>query len=600
MPSHGRGLSSTKEAPEPMGCRIKRLLPLLVLLVICIVAPGHARAEVLYKRYYVQNVNGRDVLSEPYTVRPNDYVIKILKRKGEISHTNFPLFLNIFKLINHHIADINRIHPGQRIFVPLKWLEPDALPGQRRGVVDLPFITAAPVKQLITQGAKTHKVAPGDSVSRIISNQFGPTGSRTYREGVKLFRLVNPTVKDLNRIYIGQALKVPDASVLNEQWYASVFEADGEVVLNASPTDASTPEETGDTQYGEEEADGLKDPFDALAKLLGGVLLNRGRYYFPDAEGTDFSVNLSETPILQLPEGRRILFVQNGLSLSAERRRIMATHFKNLQFTDISTEPSLPLLLDAVQLAYPKMRLPMPLSFSEEGMSLSLKARWAFKYDRSKSPEAFRGIIVSDLSDPSGRFPVPLTAYFRKHGLVLRESLQGEALPPVFYAVEKSTSLKRIVPRTRKIYVEKLAKALGLMYDSNITISFSYAGTQLETTSNMIRDPQGEGALVDFGQLYGDAAFAIESSGLKVVSIRKGDYLFNATLRLLSKLGIPHEKNPRFEFGKAGDGLSCALTVDGILVKPAPLVKKLIVASTLPDPVIALLEEQGMGIIQVR
>ncbi|SCY70441.1 LysM domain-containing protein [Desulfoluna spongiiphila] len=588
------------EAPEAMGCWNKLLLPLLVLLIIGTCTPPKGRAEVLYKRYYVHNVNGRDVLSEPYVVRPNDYVIKILKQKGEISHTNFPLFLNIFKLINHHIPDINRIHPGQRIFVPLKWLEPDALPGQRRGIVDLPFITAAPVKQLLAQGATTHKVAPGDSVSRIISNQFGPTGSRTYREGVKLFRLVNPTVKDLNRIYIGQKLKVPDASVLDEDWYSSVFEADGEVVLQATETDPSPAEEAGVTQYENDEKTGKKDPFDALAKLLGGVLLNRGRYYFPDDKGNDFSVNLSETPILQLPEGRRILFVHNGLSLSTGRRHIMATHFKNLRFTDTSLEPTLPLLLDAVQLAYPKMRLPMPLSFSEEGMNLSLKARWAFKYDRSKSKEAFRGIIVSDLADPSRRFPVPLAAYFRKHGLVLRESLQGEALPPVYFATEKSTTVKRIVPYTRKIYVEKLAEALGLLYDPNISISFSYAGTQLETTSNMIRDPRGAGALVDFGDLYGDAAFAIESSGLKVVSIRKGDYLFNATLRLLTKLGIPFEKNPRFDFGADGEPLACALSVDGILVKPAPLVKKLIVASTLPDDIIALLEEQGLGIIQIR
>jgi len=583
-----------------MGCWNKLLLPLWLLLITLACSPQGASAEVLYKRYYVHNVNGRDILSEPYTVRPNDYVIKILKQKGEISHTNFPLFLNIFKLINHHIPNINRIHPGQRIFVPLKWLDPDTLPGQRRGIVDLPFITAAPVRQRLTAGATTHKVASGDSVSRIISKQFGSAGSHTYQEGVKLFRLVNPTVTDLNRIYIGQELKIPDASVLKESWYTSVFEEDGELVLHAAQLEPPPVEAKGITQYESEKNAGTKDPFDALATLLGGVLLNHGQYYFPDAKGKDFSVNLAETPILQLPEGRRILFVHNGISLATGRRHIMAAHFKNLRFTDTSPKPTLPLLLDTVQLVYPKMRLPMPISFSEEGMNLSLKAHWAFKYDRSQSKASFRGIIVSDLADPSQRFPLPLAAYFQKHGLVLREALQGEALPPVYFATGKSTSLKLIVPYTRKIYIEKLAKALGLLYDPNISISFSYAGTQLETTSNMIRNPQGTGALVDFGDLYGDAAFAIERSGLKVVSIRKDDYLLDATLRLLSKLGIPFEKNPRFDFGTNGDSLTCTLTVDGLLVKPTPLIKKLIVASKLPDEIIALLEENGFGIIQIR
>lgn len=584
-----------------MGCRNKLRLPLLVLLIALACAPqGTARAEILYKRYYVHNVNGRDILSEPYSVRPHDYVIKILKQKGEISHTNFPLFLNIFKLINHHIPNINRIHPGQRIFIPLKWLEPDSLPGQKRGKVDLPFITAAPVKQRLTATATPHRVKPGESVSRLISEQFGPAGSGTYREGLKLFRLVNPTVTDVNRIYIGQKLKIPDASVLEESWYASVFQADGEVVLEAPPSEPAPAEEKGTTHYEHEQDAGTQDPFDTLAKLLDGVLLNRGRYYFPDAEGKDFSVNLAETPILQLPEGRRVLFVHNGHRLSTAKRHIMAAHFKNLRFSDTSQEPTVPLLLDAVQLTYPKMRLPMPLSFSEEGMHLSLSAHWAFKYDKTASETSFRGIIASNLATPSQRFPLPLAAYLRRHGLVLREALQGDALPPAFFSATPSTTLTKIVPYTQKVYIEKLAKALGLLYDPNITISFSYAGTQLETTSNMIRQPQGNGALVDFGDLYGDAAYAIERSGLKVISIRKGDYLLNATVRLLDKLGIPFEKNPRIPFGEHGASLTCTLSLDGLLVKPAPLVKKLIVAAKLPDEIIALLEDNGIGIIEVR
>ncbi|WP_300674122.1 LysM domain-containing protein [Desulfoluna sp.] len=582
-----------------MGRWNKLLLSLWGLFII-LVSTQAIDAEVLYKRYYVHNVNGRDILSEPYTVRPNDYVIKILKQKGEISHTNFPLFLNIFKLINHHIANINRIHPGERIFVPLKWLEADALPGQRRGMVDLPFITAAPVKQMLTANATSHKVQSGESVSRIISQQFGPAGSRSYQEGLKLFRLVNPTVKNVNRIYIGQKLKIPDASILEESWYTSVFEADGEVVLDtAKPDPAPAPAEVnGITQY--ENETGTKDPFDALSKLLGGVLLNRGRYYFPDTDGKDFSVNLSETPILQLPEGRRILFIQNGLSLSGSRRHIMAAHFKNLRFTETSREPSLALLLDSILLTYPKISLPMPLSFSEEGMNLSLQAHWAFKYDRSQSESSFRGLIVSELTDPSQRFPLPLVAYLRKHGLVLREALQEEALPPAYFAVTKSTSLQEIIPYTQQIYVEELAKALGLLYDPNISISFSYAGMQLETTSNMIRTNHGHETLVNFGDLYGDAVFAIERSGLKVVTIRKEDYLLKATLQLLTTLGIPFEENPHITIGEPGDALACELSVEGVLVNPAPLVKKLIVATQLPDEIIAVLEEQGFGIIQIR
>ena len=582
-----------------MGCWNKLRLSLLALLItITCSTPLHS--EILYKRYYVHNVNGRDVLSEPYKVRPNDYVIKILKQRGEISQTNFPLFLNIFKLINNHIPNINRIHPGQRIFIPLKWLQPDALPGQKRGIVDLPFITAAPVKQSLADKMIPHKVAPGDSVSRMVSQQFGAAGSPSYQEGMKLFRLVNPEVHDINRIYIGQKLKIPDASIIKESWYESVFQADGEVVLNADIEETPAPAEEGATQYVKEKKEGVKDPFNALTKLLGGVLLNQGRYYFPDTDGKDFSVDLSQTPILQLPEGRRILFAQPNTPLSNSQRRIIATHFKKLRFATTSTGPTLPLLLDTVLLTYPEMRLPMPLSFSEEGLTLSLSARRAYKYDRTRSKTSFRGIVVSELSDPSQRIPLPLAAYFRKYGLVIRESLMGEALPPIFFAPPEKTNQIQITPYTRRVYIQELAKALGLLYDPNVSISFAYAGMQIEATANMLRTPGGAEALVDFGELYGDAVFAIERSGLNVISIGKEDYLSSATLRLLTKMGIPFEKNPRLEIGEPGSSLTCAVTVEGILARPTPLIKKLIIANAIPKEINALLEEKGIGIVLVR
>ena len=581
-----------------MGCWKKLHVPLMGLLII-IACASELHAEILYKRYYVHSVNGRDLLSEPYKIRPNDYVIKILKQKGEISRTNFPLFLNIFKLINHHIPNINRIHPGERIFVPLKWLKTDALPGQKRGIVDVPFITAAPVRERLAANTTAHRVKPGESVSQLVSQQFGPMGSPAFQEGVKLFRLINPKISDLNHIYIGQRLKIPKAGLLDEPWYASVFQADGEVVLNATKQKESSTK-TGRTHYKSEAVHGTLDPFEALTQLLGGVLLNRGRYYFPDTTGGDFSVDLSKTPILQLPEGRRILFIRRDLSLSQAQRKIMADHFKKLCFADTGDQPTLSRLLDAIQESAPEMRLPMPLSFSEAGMTLSLSAHRAFKYDTTHSKASFRGVVISELTHPSQRSALPLVAYLQRYGLTIREALRGKVLPTGYFSPLKNLSLQEITPYTHKVYIQELAKALGLLYDPDVSISFAYAGMQIEATAHMVRQPEGNEALVDFGELYGDAAFAIEQSGLQVISIHKGDYLHTTTLKLLSTLEIPFEENPRIDITEGAAPLTGSLTIDGILTEPSPLVKKLIVAAPLPAEITALLEEKGVGIILIR
>ncbi|MCG8471705.1 MAG: LysM domain-containing protein [Desulfobacterales bacterium] len=574
---------------------------LLTLLIFTMTPP--CDAEVLYKRYYVHNVNGKDVLTEPYSVQPNDYVIKILKARGEISHENFSLFLNIFKLINNQIADINRIHPGDRIFIPLRWLQPDSLPGQRRGIVDLPFITAAPVKRLLAENTATREVKKGDSVSCIIARSFGPLGTKSYRDGIKLFKLVNPDVKSIHRIYVGQTLTIPDPSVLKEAWAKSVLQSGGEVILS-SQVDEDEPVEPSEAQssvvYEETKEKGQKDPFKALPKLLGGVLLNRGRYYFPASNGNDFSVNLAESPILQLPKGRRILFKKPGGNLTFAKQVIIARHFKNLAFAETSEKPVLTTLLESVAKTFPEIVMDMPLSYAQPGLTFGLTTQWGFRHSTPEKGKLTTSIIVSEVNGPSQRFPMELAAYLRRHGIVIREALEEEALPPIFFSVLEPPAITRIVPTDRKHFVKELANALGLIYDPNVSISFAYAGVQVEASSNMLTGTDGKQTLVDFGNIYGDAIYAIESSGLPVLSITKGQYLYNITLSILTKLGIPYEENPSFPFGKGTPDLTGQFQVEGLLIRPIPSVKKLVISETLPEEIAAYLHNQGVSIISIQ
>ncbi|MBW2591766.1 MAG: hypothetical protein JRE58_01970, partial [Deltaproteobacteria bacterium] len=63
------------------------------------------------KSYIVHSDRGRDILCEPYTVRKNDWVYKLFRQKGELSHKDFPEFLGIFQRLNPHVHNINTIRP---------------------------------------------------------------------------------------------------------------------------------------------------------------------------------------------------------------------------------------------------------------------------------------------------------------------------------------------------------------------------------------------------------------------------------------------------------------------------------------------------------
>ncbi len=186
---------------------------------------------MLYKNYVVRYDRGWDILCDPYQVQQGDWVLKIFRQKGELAHNDFREFLGIFERLNPHVKDIDRIRPGQVVDIPLKKLAHGTLPGQSSGVVTIPFVMISGPKEMIEKHTRTYTVQQGDTVSTLIANRFGGRyGNTTYSQGLKLFKAANPHIKDLNRIYAGQKIYMPDPSIREQSWYSALFDEAGNLV----------------------------------------------------------------------------------------------------------------------------------------------------------------------------------------------------------------------------------------------------------------------------------------------------------------------------------------------------------------------------------
>jgi len=89
----------------------------MILAVVCVLfaPPPAGFSAVLYRSYVVKYDRGWDILCDAYRVQKDDWVYKIFRQKGEISSSDFREFLSIFKRLNPHIRDIDRIRPTQDI-----------------------------------------------------------------------------------------------------------------------------------------------------------------------------------------------------------------------------------------------------------------------------------------------------------------------------------------------------------------------------------------------------------------------------------------------------------------------------------------------------
>ncbi len=213
------------------------------VLIMSLSIYGVAHAAFLQKQFVVRQDQGRDVLCDSYVVKKDDYVTKLFKQRGEIAYRDFPMFLEIFKRLNPNVKDIDLIFPNQRILVPLKLIAPDTLEGQATGTVTIPLITITNIPRQLLQNSMNYVVQQGDCVSVLIARNFGRYSTRPYKEALKIFKYLNPQLKDLNLIHVGQTVNIPVATVRDESWYQELFDAAGELMV-AEETEEAVREET--------------------------------------------------------------------------------------------------------------------------------------------------------------------------------------------------------------------------------------------------------------------------------------------------------------------------------------------------------------------
>ncbi|MBU1161724.1 MAG: LysM peptidoglycan-binding domain-containing protein, partial [Proteobacteria bacterium] len=267
----------------------------LIFTLVCMMTFPCAYAAFFYKSYVIRYDRGWNILCDPYVVKKDDWVFKLFRQKGEISNTDFPEFLRIFKRLNPHIHDIDRIRPGQHIVIPLKKVDQNELPEQSSGVVTIPYLTNVTLPDDATKDSTDYRVKNGDCVSILISKRYGKYGTPSYQEGEELFRLMNPQIENLNLIYAGQMIRLPDPKNQNQ----AQSQPQPTPPLDTEAIQKTPERDRLDTSVAFDEKIPLSSdvnsrqepsdsPLSKVASVLDAKLFNKGNYYFPRPEQEDY------------------------------------------------------------------------------------------------------------------------------------------------------------------------------------------------------------------------------------------------------------------------------------------------------------------------
>jgi LysM repeat protein len=557
--------------------------------------------SLIHKSYIVRYDRGWDILCEPYVINANDSVLKIFHQKGEISRQDYGDFLDIFKRLNPHIRNVDLVRPGQRIDIPLRKLEHGTLPGQTSGVITITFATLHDVTKIIRQHSNPYTVQKGDMVSMLIAREHGRYGSQPYREGIQLFKAANPEVTTLELIYVGQVVNIPDAAIRKEPWYANLFDNRGHLrkkvhqnpprpPMESKPVSEPQIHKTID-KFSEKTTDNLM----MAADCVGGRLKARGTYFLPIKDAEAFELKLLKHPLLEFDAGPKLVFTTDHMIMDLDKDKFQ-TYWPEITPVTVGLGASTEQYIAAIFAALNENGggPTEELTIKKPGVRITVRA----KYIRTE--EAGRQLCITPVASAVQQTPGVLRRYLERNGIVIREIVAGRTIMVSNHddpKIPKVRTPSSINPSSQKDFVRQLSHRLGFSYIPNTNITFPYAGFQVEAYGNLLSAKPGREILIDFSELYGDAATAIKKTGLDVVQIGPRDSYNIIAQKILTALSIQYKQHLTLLAARRSAKYNTAITINGLAYTDDQNRRILLTSADLHSAVTELLNYRGIDVV---
>lgn len=224
------------------------------------------------KTLYVHKWEKGKIFTETRKLESGDTIWRILKDEYGVSEELMVTLVDLFREVNPGLNP-NKLTAGQIVRVPFK-LESEL------GTPPPPAPPKAP--------SPDYSVRPGDTLWKILKNVYGVKKEEMAAATAKVVS-ANKGVKDINRLWVGQVLVIPDEVARN-------------VPKPPEPEPRPVPKEEakpGVPEY-------FSSMFDLLAEL-GCSVDREGDTYVPVERGRTVKLNAREFPIIIGPSGKKLI-----------------------------------------------------------------------------------------------------------------------------------------------------------------------------------------------------------------------------------------------------------------------------------------------------
>lgn len=505
----------------------------LMLLAVFAMNPGSTFAqnaqEETYSMDFVQTaepdkeileVEDKKVLTENYTVREGDHLWQIFRERGLLEKGNLNELISVLKRINRSLENMDLIHPGQSIIIPLK-ISPVA--GKYASVKNS-VSTPMNIRELKYVDIKDYTIRPGDSIIKVVTELNNAPPKDLWDEYLKVLKDLNPSIENPDTIYPGQIVRLPIYSPKV-------------VRMPIEPRPVSTEESPAGIEESKEVISRLAEIF----TLMGEEWINSGKHFIPLRTGGQISLNAETYPVINLVNGNKIIVDTNN-DLSEKISSLIKSNWDNYRIVNLEKGNDLRQAFDKIISAcgfHSIYRKGEPFKIDGD-ISITIKADWIIKYAYDQ-PEGKTGLIVLNIPAGGSRIPPSILTYLKGIGVKVIEYPVKETHQ------DQEEEMDLFYPHEKRSIIEILLELEGLGYSSDLEIPI-HQGNQddfrLIIEADFLLDMDGRHVIIDTSGIGEEVISLLEEHQYRVLQLSMKDAPSNILKQALDFLNIKYELSP--------------------------------------------------------
>jgi LysM repeat protein len=530
----------------------------------------------------VIQIDDRKVLAESHKVKSGEHLWKILREKGLLEKRNLQELLQVLKRLNSSLENLNLVRPGETLIIPLT-ITPSkggTEVAARKPVQPI----VVPIESLQEVDLEQYTVKPGDTLVKVIKNHFDIPDSQIFDEYLNQLKRLNPSIKDVNVIRSGQKIRLP---VYSPQVVR--------MAVREPPSVQEPKEETSKVEAGP-----LVGQLSDLFAMMGFEWIKAGQHFIPLKTGGQVSLKADSFPILNLPDGTRVV-VDLYHELPEKMNSIITSNWENYRIVHLGKGDDLRTAVGKILSAcrFPRLyRSGEPLELTGD-ITVGLKADWIIQTSSEPSPHKSGFVAVTFLDASSARTALSVVRLLETAGIRIVE--YPPSVDPAPGTAEKP-EIQRLGGNPREV-VERLLEMSGVPFSSGVEIPI-FQGKKAEfnliVKADFLLRVHDKDSVIDLTGLGPEVVSLLAEHQFRILSLSGTEGVSSVLSRVLGFVEVPFDPYPHtFKAAERDESRNTLITLPGITFSDKEGKRVFVTALPLSETLASFLSGKGYRILEV-